>query len=200
MTSPPDPRDPRDHRDPKDKVCLGVIAGVHGVQGAVRIKSYTAEPGDITAYGPLSDEAASRELSLTVTGTSRGQLIARIAGIEDRDAAEALKGLRLYVARARLPEPGAEEFYHADLVGLVAEGGDGKRLGVIAAVHDFGAGDLLEVKLDAGGAVMVPFNAETAPEVDIAGGRIVIEPPPGLIGEDGGEDSRDPGGEDGGSE
>ena len=98
-----------------------------------------------------------------------------------RDAAAALKGLRLYVARERLPEPEAGEFYHADLIGLAAEGTDGKRLGTVRAVEDFGAGILLEIGLEDGGTAMIPFSAEAVPEVDIEGGRVVVAPPEGLI-------------------
>ncbi len=169
------------HRGPTERVCLGAIAGVHGVRGAVRIKSFTAEPMDIAAYGALTDEAGEGNYVLTVTGESRGQIIARIAGIDDRDTAMALKGTRLYVARSRLPEPEPDEFYYTDLIGLEAIGPDGKRLGTVLAVHDFGAGGLLDIGLDRGGSVMLPFTAEAVPEVDTAAGRVVVSPPAGLL-------------------
>lgn len=167
--------------DRKDRVCLGAIAGVHGVRGAVRIKSFAAEPKDVAAYGVLTDEAGEREFMLTVTGESRGQITARIAGIDNRDAAAALKGTRLYVARSHLPEPEPDEFYHADLIGLEAVAPDGNRLGTVTAVHDFGAGGLLEIGLDGGGSVMLPFTAEVVPEVDAEAGRVVVAPPTGLL-------------------
>lgn len=170
--------------DRAERVCLGAIAGVHGVRGAVRIKSFTAEPRDVAAYGALTDEAGEREFMLTVTGESRGQIIARIAGVNDRDAAAALKGTRLYVARSRLPTPEPDEFYHTDLIGLEAIGPDGKRLGTVSAVHDFGAGGLLEIGLDGGGSVMLPFTAEAVPEVDFKAGRVVVVPPTGLLDDD----------------
>jgi len=165
-----------------DRICLGAIAGVHGVKGGVRIKSFTETPEDIAAYGMLTDETGKREFMLTLTGESRGQLLGRIDGIDDRDTAAALKGLRLYVERSRLPEPAADEFYQSDLIGLAAVDTDGARIGSIRAVHDFGAGDLLEVALDEGGSTMVPFTAKAVPEVDVAAGRVVVVPLDGLSG------------------
>ncbi len=103
------------------RVCLGAIAGAHGVRGLVKIKSFTQDPANLTAYGPLADESGRRRFEIAVTGRAKGLLVARIAGVEDRDAAQALRGVRLYVARAALPEPEeAEEFYQADLIGLAA--------------------------------------------------------------------------------
>jgi 16S rRNA processing protein RimM len=105
-------------------------------------------------------------------------LVARLKGVADRNAAETLKNIRLYVPRARLPQPADDEFYHADLIGLAAETADGTAFGVVKAVHNFGAGDLLEIEPAAGGAtVMLPFNATTVPTIDIAGRRVVVEPP-----------------------
>jgi 16S rRNA processing protein RimM len=108
-------------------------------------------------------------------------VLARIAGVADRDAAERLKGVRLYVSRDVLPAPGEEEYYHADLLGLRVDLGDGSELGRIRAVHDFGAGDTLEVMRPEGGVVMVPFTRAVVPVVDLAAGRLVVDPPPGLL-------------------
>lgn len=168
-------------------VCVGVVGGARGLGGEVRIKSFTADPADIAAYGPLVDETRRRSLRIRVTGRSRGQVVARVEGIEDRDGAEALKGLRLYVPRRALPEPEDDEYYHADLVGLRAELVGGEVLGTVLAVHDFGASALLEVEgpETAAGrrpAMMVPFTRAAVPEIDRAAGRVVIDPPPGLIG------------------
>lgn len=173
-----------------ERVCLGAIAGVHGVRGAVRIKSFTAELEDVAAYGALTDEAGEREFMLTVTGESRGQIIARIAGVDGRDEAAALKGTRLYVARQRLPKPEPDEFYHTDLIGLEAIGVDGKRLGTVSAVHDFGAGSLLEIDLEGGDSVMLPFTAEAVPDVDTEAGQVVVAPPKGLLDDEAPEDER----------
>ena len=168
-----------------DKVCVGAIAGAHGVRGAVRIKPFTAEPQSVAGYGPLSDESGTRNFDLTVTGQSRGQLIATIAGVSDRGAADALRGVRLYVPRTALPPAGDDEFYHADLIGLRVEDTAGARLGRVQAVHDFGAGDVLDVTLQDGRGVMVPFTEEAVPVVDVKGGRVVIDPPPGLLEDEG---------------
>ncbi len=165
--------------EPSNRICLGVIAGAHGVRGLVKIKCYTEAPGDIAAYGPLSDEAGTRRFEIAVKGMAKGAVLAGIAGIDDRDAAQALKGTRLYVDRAALPAPSEEEtYYHADLVGLVAEDREGGRIGRVAAVHNFGAGDLLEIERDDGGPEdLVPFTKAAVPEVDLDAGRLVIEPP-----------------------
>ena len=104
-----------------ERFCVGAIAGVHGVRGLVKIKSFTGDPLDLTAYGPLTDESGRRRFQVTVTGRAKGLLIARIEGVEDREAAQALRGARLYAARAALPEPAEEEYYHADLIGLEAQ-------------------------------------------------------------------------------
>ncbi len=163
------------------RVLMGVITGAHGVRGEVRVKSFTADPAAIAAYGPLEDERGARRLSLTIAGAVRGMLIARIDGIADRDAAERLKGTRLFLPRAALPQPAEEEYYHADLIGLAVVLKDGAILGRVRAVHDFGAGDSLEVEEEDGGVVMVPFTETVVPVVDIAGGRLVVDPPEGLL-------------------
>ena len=165
----------------RDTVCLGVIVGARGLRGEVRIKSFTAEPGDVAAYGPLTDAAGERSFDLRVTGRVKGLVIGRLAGIDGRDAAEALKGLELHVPRAALPAPDDGTYYHADLVGLVAETAQGEALGRVRAVYDFGAGDVLEIAGGARGTVMVPFTLEVVPELDVAAGRLVIDPPAGLL-------------------
>ncbi|MGH7013365.1 MAG: ribosome maturation factor RimM [Stellaceae bacterium] len=162
-------------------VCLGAIAGAHGIKGLVRLKSFTARTQDIAAYGPLQDARGARRFELALVGASRGALIARIKGVDDRNAAERLKGEKLYVARDRLPPTEAGEFYHTDLIGLEAEGQDGAALGRIIAVHDFGGGPSLEIERAAGDSVMVPFTIGIVPVVNIAAGRVVVEPPAGLL-------------------
>jgi 16S rRNA processing protein RimM len=165
------------------RICVGIVTGAQGVRGAVRIKSFTAVPEDVAAYGPVADEAGERSFALRAVGTAKGVVVATIAGIADRDAAERLKGVRLYVARDRLPAPGEEEYYHADLIGLAAVLRDGTVLGEVRAVHEYGAGDSLEVARDNGGTMLVPFTRATVPEIDLAQGRLVIDPPDGLLDE-----------------
>lgn len=165
------------------RVCMGVVGAPHGVRGAVRIKSFTDAPEAIAGYGALEDETGARRFTLRVIGSAKGDgmVIATLSGVADRDAAEALRGLRLYAPRAALPAPAADEFYHADLIGLAAELGDGAVLGTVIAVHDFGAGDMIEIAPATGRPVLVPFTRAAVPVVDVAGGRVVIDPPDGLL-------------------
>jgi 16S rRNA processing protein RimM len=172
-----------------ERVCVGVIVGVHGIQGAVRIKSFTDVVADIGRYGPVGDEAGQRRFGLTVTGEVKGQVIARLEGVKDRNAAEALKGTRLYVARERLSKGGEDEFLYSDLIGLAAQAVDGTVLGTVKAVFDFGAGDLLEITPAEGGSLMVPFTKAAVPVVDVAGGRLVVIPPTYAAVEEGEEAS-----------
>jgi 16S rRNA processing protein RimM len=163
------------------RVLMGIITGAHGVRGEVRVKSFTAEPRAIAGYGPLADERGERRFALSLTGAVKGVLIARLDGIGDRNAAERLKGTRLYLPRAALPAPGEDEYYHADLLGLAVVLHDGTALGRVRAVLDFGAGDSLEVERPGGGVVIVPFTAAVVPVVDVAGGKLVVDPPAGLL-------------------
>ncbi len=171
------------------QVCVGAVVGAHGVKGIVRIRSYTAEPADVASYGPVTDEAG-RSYALAVVGMARGAVLARIAGIDDRDAAEALKGVRLYVPRGALPETDAEEYYHADLMGMRAELTDGTVVGTVAAIGNYGAGDVIEVARPGARSLLLPFTAEAVPEVDLAGRRIVIVPPVETGGVEGAGDER----------
>ena len=173
-----------------ERVCLGIIVGTRGLRGEVRIKSFTQDPAAIGAYGALEDKTGERRFALTVvgeaSGRNKGHVIARLKGITDRDAAEALKGTELYIPRAALPEAGDEEFYHMDLIGLRADLVQGGVLGTVLAVEDYGAGTLLEIETDPGAPtrdkyVMVPFTRRAVPEIDVAGGRVTVDPPPGLL-------------------
>jgi len=169
--------------DAPKQVCLGVVTGPHGVQGAVRVKSFTEAPKDVARYGPLTDERGLRRFELRLIGAGKGVVIARLSGVEDRNQAEALRGLRLYLPRSALPQTGAEEYYHADLIGLEAVLGDGSLVGRVRAVHDFGAGDTLELARPGAPPVMVPFTRAVVPSVELAAGRLVLDPPPGLLDE-----------------
>jgi 16S rRNA processing protein RimM len=166
---------------PDKRVCVGIISGAHGVRGAVRIKSFTAEPRDVAQYGPLADQSGARQFKLLLAGAVKGVLIATIDGITDRNKAEALRGLRLYLPRAALPAPSEDEYYHADLIGLTAALASGEMIGRVRAVHDFGAGDMLEVEREVGQPIMVPFTRAVVPVVDLDAGRLVLDPPPGLL-------------------
>ncbi len=167
------------------RVCVGEIAGAHGIKGWVRLRSYTEDPAAVVAYGPLADQDGRRRFVVRLQSACRDGWIARIDGVTDRTAAEALRGTRLYVDRAVLPPTDEDEFYHADLIGLRAErAGDGGEIGTVTAVHDFGAGTMLEVRLPSGRTVAVPFTRAVVPVVDIAAGRVVIDPPDEVDGPD----------------
>ena len=157
------------------RILLGRIAGAHGLAGEVLIHCYATLPESLTAYGPLSDADGGRSFTITrLQPTARG-VLARLAGIGDRSAAEGLKGVGLYVPRERLPAPAEGEFYCADLVGLLAIDAEGRPFGEIAAVHNFGAGDLLEIRLTGSRqSELVPFSDATVPSLDLAVGRAVI--------------------------
>jgi 16S rRNA processing protein RimM len=165
------------------RVCLGVVTGPHGVQGAVRIKSFTEEPEDVARYGPLTDETGVRRFELRLIGTAKGVVIAHLSGVENRNQAEELRALRLYLPRSALPQTETEEYYHADLIGLEAVLGDGTPVGRVRAIHDFGAGDTLELTRPGAPPVMVPFTRAVVPSVELDAGRLVLDPPPGLLDE-----------------
>jgi 16S rRNA processing protein RimM len=157
------------------RICLGQIGAAHGVGGEVRLHSFTSDPQAITGYGPLETEDGS-VLKIESLRAAKNHFIARLSGIRDRDAAATLANTKLYVPRERLPktdEP--NEFYHADLIGLAAVDPTGKSLGTVVAIHNFGAGDLIELRPDAGANTeLVPFDDATVPTVDVAAGRIVV--------------------------
>ena len=160
------------------RVLIAQIGAAHGVRGEVRLKAFTEDPMSVARYGPLETEDGKRRFEIDAVRPAKDMLVARLKGIENRDAAERLTNLRLYVAREKLPMPADGEFYHADLIGLRAMTHDGAEIGSVTAVHDFGAGDILELRLAQGGAtLMLPFTQTCVPEVDLAGGRIVVAPP-----------------------
>lgn len=169
----------------EDRVCLGAIAGAFGVKGEVRLKSFTAEPDDVAAYGALETEDGKKSFEITLTGQTKNGLTARLSGVATKEQADDLRGTRLYVDRTRLPEPEEDEFYHADLIGLDAYDTGGTHLGTVKAVHNHGATDLLEVRLpNSSATVLLPFTLEAVPTVDLASGRIVADPPEGLFPDD----------------
>ena len=165
----------------EDRVCVGAIAGAFGVRGEVRLKSFCAEAGAIATYGPLFTEDGARSFSVALGRPVPDGLSARLSGVETREQAEALKGVRLYVDRGRLPSLPDDEFYHADLLGLVVQDTGGVVLGKVSAVLNHGAGDLLEVARPGKPSALLPFTRAVVPTVDLAAGRIVADPPEGLL-------------------
>jgi 16S rRNA processing protein RimM len=160
------------------RICLGQIGAPHGVRGAVRVHSFTADPQAITAYGALETEDG-RVVKIESLRPAKNHFVATLANVRDRDAAARLTNAKLYVPRERLPAlDEAGEFYHADLIGLAVVDRGGQRRGTVIAVHNFGAGDLIEVRPAAGGDThLLPFDDRTVPKIDIAAGRIVVAPP-----------------------
>lgn len=183
---------------PATRVCLGVIVGVKGLRGEVRIKSFTEDPADVGAYGPVTT-GDGRTFKVTVVGgkapVSGGVVIAKLAGIADRTQAEALKGAELFVERAALPAPEDGAFYHADLIGAEVRLTDGDVLGKVSALHNFGGGDMMEVG-EGRSSVLIPLTSEVIAELDVKGGRVVVHPIPGLLSGDS-DEARETGGTDG---
>ncbi len=156
-------------------ICVGQIGAPHGVHGAVRLFSFTQDPTAVTSYGRVQTDDG-QEFEITALRPGKGYFIARLSGVNDRDEAAQLTNQRLYVPRERLPPTeDADTFYHADLIGLAAETADGAPLGKVTAIYNHGAGDLIEITRD-GKVTLVPFTLRTVPNVDLAGGRIIVEP------------------------
>lgn len=159
------------------RICVARIGAPHGVRGEVKLWSFTADPLAIAGYGPLETEAGVARFEIEALRPGKDHLVARLKGVADRDAAERLTNTDLFVERERLPEPEADdEFYHADLIGAAAADSDGRELGRVVAVHNFGAGDLIEIApLQGGTTVLLPFTEAAVPSVDIAARRIVVD-------------------------
>lgn len=165
-----------------EKVCVGAVAGAFGVRGEVRLKSFCAEPEDIAAYGPLTSEDGSQSFTISLTSQIKNGFAARLGGVATKEQADALRGLRLYVDRDRLPSPGDDEYYHADLIGLDVYDTGGTLIGQVKSVLNHGASDLLEVQGPGlKSTILLPFTREAVPTVDLATGRIVADPPEGLV-------------------
>lgn len=168
-----------------DRVCVAAITGSYGVRGEARVKSFCAEPSALGDYGPLSDDKAARDFKLTITRPVKGGFAVRLSGVKSKEEADALKGTRLYAPRDALPALPDNEFYHADLIGLAVVDTGGADLGQVHAVLNHGAGDLLEVRQKGrSGTVLVPFTQAIVPTIDLAAGRMIVDPPEGLFDEE----------------
>ncbi len=164
-----------------DRVCVGAIAGAFGVRGDVRLKSFCAEPEAIAAYAPLFTEDGTRRFTVVLGNPVPNGMAARLSGISTREEAEALKGVRLYADRAKLPALDDDEYYHADLIGLTVLDTGGTVVGRVTAVLNHGAGDLLEIQRPGKAAELLPFTRAIVPTVDLALGRIIADIPEGLF-------------------
>lgn len=164
------------HPAPADPVLLGVVGGAHGIKGEVRIRSFTADPTDIGAYGPLVDAKGNR-YTIRSARVQKTVVVAAIAEVRDRNHAERLNGTELFVDRSVLPDEDDEDaFFQTDLIGLAAIGVSGEAIGTVIAIHDFGAGDVVEIRPERGATVMIPFSEAAVPEIDIEAGTMTVEP------------------------
>jgi 16S rRNA processing protein RimM len=165
-----------------ERICVAQIGAAHGVRGELRLKPFTEDPLSVTRYGPMETEDGKRRFEIETARPAKDMLVVRLKGVADRETAERLTNLRLYVARERLPKPADDEFYYADLIGLAAVTAEGTRFGTVKAMHNFGAGDLLEIEPTAGGnTLLLPFTAAIVPVVDVSGGRVVVTPPDEVV-------------------
>lgn len=163
---------------PPGSVLLGILGAPHGVRGELRLKSYTEDPAAIARYGVLTLETGEAVEIVSARPLKDDMLVVRLKGVGDRTAAERLTNRRLYASREALGAVEEDEFFHADLIGLAAETQDGTPFGTVLAVHDFGAGDLIEIRpTEAGPSLLLPFTRAVVPLVDIAGRRVVVDPP-----------------------
>ncbi|HEY4076428.1 MAG TPA: ribosome maturation factor RimM [Rhizomicrobium sp.] len=158
-------------------VLLAAVIGAQGLKGEVKAKVFTATPDSLPHYGVLHTKDG-RRLSITAFRTSKeGEAVIAFAGVTDRNAAEALKGTQLFVPRDALPEADDDEFYHADLIGLEAQDSEGRVIGKISALHNFGAGDVMEIALPDGDHVLIAFTRETVPTINVAQGFVMVAVP-----------------------
>jgi 16S rRNA processing protein RimM len=166
------------------QVCVARIGAPHGVRGAVKLWTFTEDPLAVKRYGPLSTSDGARQFEVTSAREAKGHLVATLKGVTTREGAERLNGIELYVPRDRLPATGEDEYYRADLIGLAAVTTAGEPLGSVVAIHNFGAGDIIEIAPPQGATMLLPFSAAVVPMVDLAGGRVVIEIPGEIEGDD----------------
>jgi 16S rRNA processing protein RimM len=165
-------------------ICVARIGAAHGVRGAVKLWTFTEDPLAVKAYGPLLTRDGARRFEVTHVREAKGHLVATLKGIATREDAERLNGVELYIARDRLPETDEDEYYHADLIGLAAVTADDAPIGRVIAIHNFGAGDIIEIAPSHGSTMLLPFTNAVVPTVDLAGGRVVIELPEEVDGDE----------------
>ena len=165
-------------------ICIARIGAAHGVRGAVKLWTFTEDPFAVQQYGPLLTKDGARSFEVATAREAKGHLVATLKGIATREEAERLNGLELYVAREKLPATDEDEYYHADLIGLAAVNAASEPIGRVTAIHNFGAGDIIEIAPPNGATMLLPFTNAVVPLVDIAHGRVVIELPAEIDGGD----------------
>ena len=165
-------------------ICVARIGAAHGVRGAVKLWTFTEDPLAVKHYGPLTTKDGTRQFEVTHAREAKDHLVATLKGIATREEAERLNGVELYIARDKLPETDEGEYYHADLIGLAAVTAADAPIGRVIAIHNFGAGDIIEIAPPHGATLLLPFTNAVVPTVDLAAGRVVIELPPEIDGDD----------------
>ena len=166
------------------QICIARIGAAHGVRGAVKLWTFTEDPFAVQSYGPLTTKDGSRQFEVATAREAKGHLVATLKGIATREDAERLNGIELYVDREKLPATDEDEYYHADLIGLAAVTAADEPLGRVVAIHNFGAGDIIEIAPPHGTSMLLPFTNAVVPKVDLAAGRVVIELPAEIEGDD----------------
>jgi 16S rRNA processing protein RimM len=169
---------------PLSQICVARIGAAHGVRGAVKLCTFTEDPLAVKHYGPLVTKDRARQFEVTHVREAKDHLVATLKGIATREEAERLNGVELYVAREKLPATDENEYYHADLIGLAAVNAAGEPLGRVIAIHNFGAGDIIEIAPPNGTTMLLPFTNAVVPMVDLEGGRVVVELPDEIEGDD----------------
>jgi 16S rRNA processing protein RimM len=165
-------------------ICVARIGAAHGVRGAVKLWTFTEDPLAVKRYGPLATKDGARSFEVAHAREAKGHLVATLKGVTTREEAERLNGIELYIAREKLPETDADEYYHADLIGLAAVNAADEAIGRVVAIHNFGAGDIIEIAPAKGATMLLPFTNAVVPTVDLAKGRVVIELPAEIDGDD----------------
>src|SRR6201747_1173222 len=165
-------------------ICIARIGAAHGVRGAVKLWTFTEAPRAVKAYGPLVTKDGARSFEIATAREAKGHLVATLKGGATREDAERLNGVELYIAREKLPATDENEYYHADLIGLAAVNAANEPLGRVIAIHNFGAGDIIEIAPAHGATMLLPFTNAVVPSVDLASGRVIIELPDEIEGDD----------------
>jgi 16S rRNA processing protein RimM len=166
------------------QICVARIGAAHGVRGAVKLWTFTEDPLAVKRYGPLVTKDGARRFEVTSAREAKGHLVATLKDVTTREAAECLNGVELFVAREKLPDTDENEYYHADLIGLAAVTSTDVPLGRVVGIHNFGAGDIIEIAPPHGPTMLLPFSNAVVPTVDVAGGRVVIQLPEEIEGDD----------------
>jgi 16S rRNA processing protein RimM len=166
------------------QICVARIGAAHGVRGAVKLWTFTEDPLALQGYGPLMTKDGARQFEIADVREAKDHLVATFKGVATRNDAEKLNGIELYIPREKLPATDDDEYYHADLIGLAAVNAASEPLGRIVAIHNFGAGDIIEIAPPKGPTMLLPFTNAVVPTVDLAGGRVVIELPQEIEGEE----------------